>query len=146
MAYISEFPPKTIPGNPPPKVPKLPPGYKSWKDYWKFRKQLRDQNPTLVFMPPEVKPPPGPDEEEDEIKKKKRIAEIKAAKKFKSKGTKTSISSGLGTVSPILYSYPGSYTDEGTGGGFSFSQIPSIVWIILAVAGGIFMIKSARKR
>lgn len=134
------LPPGVDPGPAPPAHPPID------KEKWKFYEKLHLQNPMLVMNQPTGNKEDKKQEDEDEKKKLKRIAEIKARKKFKSKGTKTSISSGLGTVSPILYSYPGSYTDEGTGGGFSFSQIPSIVWIILAVAGGIFMIKSARKR
>jgi len=86
-------------------------------------------------------------DEDDDAKKKRRVAAIIAANRAKRKGLgKTSNVSGTGVVTPILYSYPsGGVAQETTGAGFSWSDIPSIVWIILAVAGGIFLIKSAGK-
>ena len=130
----------------PPKVPKLPPGYKSWEDYWKFKSKLNLQNPMLTMNAPTNNAEDKKQQDDDDEKKRKRIAEIKAKAKKKAKGKKTSISSGTGTVSPILYSYPSSGVAETSGGGFSLANVPSIVWIVLAVGVGIFMIKSAGRK
>jgi hypothetical protein len=90
------------------------------------------------------KDPDPKDDAADVAKKKARVAAIIAANRAKRKGLgKTSNVSGTGVVTPMLYSYPSSEAEQATGAGFSWSSIPSIVWIILAVAGGIFLFKSA---
>jgi hypothetical protein len=150
---------------PPPKPPDFTAPGSKWTGYkWEkgvYRPKggwdkdaLSRMNPVIDFSPYEInytrteKDQDPKDEEADEAKKKARVAAIIAANraKRKSRGNKTSNVSGTGTVSPLLYSYPGTALGESTGGGFSLSDIPSIVWIVLAVAGGIFLIKSARKR
>jgi hypothetical protein len=143
-------PPKPPDFGPPPKSPP-----KDWEKKWKFRDLLDRQNPMMSLTAAEIlthtrtaKDETKKDEDADDAKKKARVAAIIAANRAKrrSKGNKTSNVSGTGTVTPLLYSYPGAYAEEGTGGGFSMSDIPSIVWVVLAVAGGVFLIKSARKR
>lgn len=142
--------PRTIPEpNPPPAPPK------DWESRWKFQDQLNRQNPMLTIvggktylvgdrtLGKEVK-----FDDDDEAKKKARVEAIKKANRAKRKGigAKRNVS-GTGTVTPILYSYPsGADGQATTGGGFSLSDVPSIVWIILAVGAGIFLIKSGRKR
>jgi hypothetical protein len=81
----------------------------------------------------------------DEAKKRARIAAIRAANRAKRRYGKDGVS-GYGTVSPLLSGYPSGTVAETAGTGFSWSSIPSIVWIILAVGGGIYLIKSAGKR
>jgi len=143
---------------PPPKPPsfsappKNPP--KDWQKKQKFNDLLDRQNPMMSLTVKEIlthtRTPQDQKkkDEDDDAKKKARVAAIIAANKAKRKGVgKTSNVSGTGTVTPILYSYPSGGTDQTTTStGFSWSDIPSIVWIILAVAGGLFLIKSARKR
>lgn len=95
---------------------------------------------TIRKPDPPITPKDIDDDDADAIKKRKRIEEIKAANRAKRKGigAKKNVS-GYGTVSPLLTG-----TEAGTG--FSLSSIPPIVWIILAVGGGIYLIKSAGKR
>jgi hypothetical protein len=142
-------PPENPPDFGPP--PTSPP--KDWKKKLWFQDRLNRQNPIIDFSPYEInytrteKDQDPKDEEDDDAKKKARVAAIIAANRAKRKRVgKNSNVSGTGTVTPLLYSYPGTDLGESTGGGFSMSDIPSIVWIVLAVAGGIFLIKSARKR
>jgi hypothetical protein len=117
----------------------------------KFQDKLVAQNPMLSMIWPTRKDEPEgkkekKQDEDDDAKKKARVAAIIAANKAKRKGFgKTSNVSGTGVVTPMLYSYPSSEAEQTTGTGFSWSSIPSIVWIILAVAGGIFLFKSAGK-
>jgi hypothetical protein len=135
--------PYHFPGNPPPSAPP-----KDWEKKLKFNDLLDRQNPMMSLTAAEMlthtrtsQDPDPKDEAADEAKKRARVAAIKAANKKKSWNSNVS---GIGTVLPTLYSYPSSVADQ-TGAKFSMSDIPSIVWIVLAVAGGIFLIKSAGK-
>jgi len=144
--------PKTIPGNPPPSSPPA-----DWEKKWKFKERLYIQNPTLSIVEGKTyvyprdmailaKVSPRADTEDttaDDAKKRARVAAIKAANRAKRKSWNTNVS-GTGTIPPILGSYPSGEVEQ-AGTGFSWSDIPSIVWIVLAVAGGIFLIKSAGK-
>lgn len=89
---------------------------------------------------------------DDAAKKAARIAAIKKAalnnKKY-NVGTSTAADA---TATPALSSLLGGggygggyYTEGGESGGFSLSDIPSIVWIILAVGAGYWLIKSGGK-
>jgi hypothetical protein len=136
-------------GAPPPKIPKLPSGWKSWEAFWKSEDQLNRQNPTMTLTAKEMLTHTRTAKDQDDndaadvAKKKARVAAIRAAKK---KSWVSVNVSGYGTVSPILSGYPSGTAATETGAGFSWSSIPAIVWIILAVGGGIYLIKSAGKR
>ena len=137
--------PKTFPGNPPPPPPK------DWEKRWKFQDVLNRQNPNMTLTAKEVLTHTRTEKDQadndaaDVAKKKARVAAIIAAKRAARKGKgKSGNVSGSGTVSPLLSGYP-SGTAEETGAGFSWSSIPTIVWIILAVGGGIYLIKSSGK-
>lgn len=93
-------------------------------------------------------------DKKDEAKKLARIAAIKKAalnnKKYNVRTDTTPVDpSSASAVAPILYGgtggggYYGSAEMVGNGGGFSFSDIPSIVWIVLAVGVGWFLISSS---
>jgi len=135
---------------PPPKPPDFtaPPSTppKDWAKKWKFQDVLNRQNPMMSLTAAEMLTHTRTSKDQvdpDDAKKLARIAAIKAANKAKRKAWNSKVS-GTGTVLPTLYSYPSSEADQ-AGTGFSFSDIPSVVWIVLAVAGGIFLIKSAGK-
>lgn len=143
-------------------MPKIPPGLDfpappapptGWD--WRFKDKLNRQNPMLAivggktYLATDRSLGVDIDLDDDEKKKEKRKREIMAANRNRrrSRGSKTSIASGTGTVTPILNSYPSGFDGYATtGGGFSLSDVPSIVWIILAVGVGIFLIKSARRK
>jgi len=134
--------PPTFPGNPPPSTPP-----KDWEKRWKFQDMLNRQNPMMTLTAAEILSHTSTSkdqEDEDDAKKRARVAAIKAANKAKRKSWKSKVNA-TGTVLPTLNSYPSGTVDSGNGTGFSFSDIPSVVWIVLAVAGGIFLIKSAGK-
>lgn len=91
---------------------------------------------------------------DDTAKKLARIADIKAAalnnKKYNVRTSTTPVGpSSASAVAPILYGgtggggYYGSAEMLESGGGFSLSDIPSIVWIVLAVGAGWFLIASS---
>jgi hypothetical protein len=141
--------PPTFRGNPPPPgPPPVPKGFKSWDAFWKSEDLFNRQNPMMSLTAAYILSHTRQDKDEDntdydDLKKKARVAAIKAANKAKRKSWNSNVS-GTGTVTPILSSYPSGIADQ-AGAGFSMSDIPSIVWIVLAVSGGIFLIKSAGK-
>jgi len=138
--------PKPIAPPTPPRFSPPPPPPKGWEKKLKFQDLLDRQNPTMTLTAEEVLThtrTSKDQEDEDDAKKRARVAAIRAANKAKRKSWNKNVS-GTGTVSPILGSYPSGAVDT-AGAGFSWSDIPSIVWIVLAVAGGIFLIKSAGK-
>ena len=130
--------PFEFPGNPPPSAPP-----KDWEKRWKFQDMLNRQNPMMSLTAAEMlthtrtsRDQDQDQEDEDDAKKRARVAAIKAANKAKRKSWKSKVNA-TGTVLPTLNSYPSGTVDSGNGTGFSFSDIPSVVWIVLAVAGGI---------
>jgi hypothetical protein len=140
--------------NPPPPPGKSPVGSapppppKDWEKWWKLWDVLDRQNPSMSLTAKEVlthtRTAKDQDDAADEAKKKARVAAIRAANRAKRRYGKDGVS-GYGTVSPILSGYPSETVAE-AGTGFSWSSIPTIVWIILAVGGGIYLIKSAGRR
>ena len=144
---LREAPP-TFPGNPPPSKWKLPPlekGVYRPPGGWDYD-ELNRQNPMMTLTAAEILSHTSTSkdqEDEDDAKKRARVAAIKAANKAKRKSWKSKVNA-TGTVIPTLNSYPSGTVDT-AGTGFSFSDIPSVVWIILAVGIGVFAIKSAGK-
>ena len=133
--------PPTFPGNPPPSTPP-----KDWEKKLKFQDLLDRQNPTMTLTAEEVLThtrTSKDQEDEDDAKKRRRHKVIKTRNRDKRKSWNSNVS-GTGTMPPILGSYPSGTVDT-AGTGFSWSDIPSIVWIILAVGIGVFVIKSAGK-
>lgn len=90
---------------------------------------------------------------DDAAKKLARIAAIKKARLNNKKSNVGTSTTADAAASPALSSlltggggYGSGYLAESAGnGGFSFSDIPSIVWIILAVGAGYWLIKSGGK-
>jgi hypothetical protein len=92
-------------------------------------------------------------EDADTAKKLARIAAIKKAalnNKKSNVGTSTAADADASPALSSLLTGGGGYgsgylADSGGNGGFSFSDIPSIVWVILAVGAGYWLMKSGGK-
>jgi hypothetical protein len=96
---------------------------------------------------------PSVGDDADEAKKLARIAAIKKAALNNKKSNVATSTAADAEASPALSSlltggggYGSGYlADSGGNGGFSFSDIPSIVWVILAVGAGYWLMKSGGK-